>query len=178
MKTEVKAMFQDFNAGAKKDVIKFEVKGDLTDEQIVALHKLKGGTVFVQISSSQMDMDDIEDGEREGVKYSVGGDGTVTVPPNQMSMDEVPQQPEQDGEQGTNNDDLLEQGTDNGDTEEKESGSDEQSASSGSVADIAQERKRRGRPRKEEAPENVEQGESETPPDNPPGHTEDDDLPF
>ncbi|MDR7316606.1 hypothetical protein [Brevibacillus nitrificans] len=93
MKTEVKALFKDFNAGEKKDVLKFELKGDLTDAQLVALHKLKGGQVFINISSSQMDLDDIDDEEHEGVEYSVNGDRTVDAAPNQLSMDDVPKIP-------------------------------------------------------------------------------------
>jgi len=45
MKAQVKAFFQDFNAGTKKDA--FEVKGDLTGEQTVAFHKLKGSHSYL-----------------------------------------------------------------------------------------------------------------------------------
>ncbi|WPS88545.1 hypothetical protein SMD22_06210 [Brevibacillus halotolerans] len=58
MKTLVKATFLDFNAGSKKDILKFEIKGDLTDAQIVSLHKLKGNIVFLDISSDQLDIYD------------------------------------------------------------------------------------------------------------------------
>lgn len=188
MKTEVKAMFQDFNAGAKKDVIKFEVKGDLTDEQIVALHKLKGGTVFVQISSSQMDMDDIEGDEHEGIKYSVNGDGTVSVPANQMTIDELPKQGQETHTAETDTGGVNAEDTSGTDTEEDDQGekvekgasaSEELSTNPENVSDTTQEPKRRGRPRKNDPTDKPDsQDESEQQPENPDSHTDDDDLPF
>ncbi|MGG4452381.1 hypothetical protein [Brevibacillus porteri] len=186
MKTEVKAMFQDFNAGAKKDVIKFEVKGDLTDEQIVALHKLKGGSVFVQISSSQMDMDDIEGEEHEGIKYSINEDGTVSVPANQMTIDELPKEGQEKAETDTGGANPEE--TSGTDTEEDDQGEEvekgasdleELSSNPDNVADTVQEPKRRGRPRKKEPTDKPEsQNELEQQQESPPGQTNDDDLPF
>ncbi|CAM5794687.1 hypothetical protein [Brevibacillus borstelensis] len=180
MKTEVKAVFQDFNAGAKKDVIKFEVKGDLTDEQIVALHKLKGGTVFVQISSSQMDIDDIEDEEtvHEGIGYTVNGDGTVHVDSSQLSLDDVPDEEEEveseenDSDELDVDDELPESEAANDEPGEgSEEKLDESAPAADNVADLSTERKRRGRPKKEEQqPQNVD--------DNDTLPTADDDLPF
>lgn len=179
MKTEVKAVFQDFNAGAKKDVIKFEVKGDLTDEQIVALHKLKGGTVFVQISSSQMDIDDIEDegNVHEGIGYTVNGDGTVNVDSSQLSLDDVPAEREEvesekhDSDELDVDDELPESEAVNDEPgEEPEEKLDESAPAADNVADLNTERKRRGRPKKEEQPQAVH--------DNDTLPTADDDLPF
>ncbi|MBY0088441.1 hypothetical protein [Brevibacillus brevis] len=188
MKTEVKALFKDFNAGEKKDVLKFELKGDMTDAQIVALHKLKGGQVFVQISSSQMDMDDIEGEEHEGIKYSVNGDGTVSVPTNQMTIDELPKQGQETHTAetdagGANTEDTsgtnAEEDDQGEEVEQGASASEELSINSDNVADIPQERKRRGRPKKQEPADYPgAQNGPDHQPENPDSHTDDDDLPF
>lgn len=92
MKTQVKAAFQDFNAGAIKTNIKLEVKSELTDEQIVALHKLKKGSiVFVQIASGQVDIDDYDDedgenSERQWVTSTTDKSGNADVSGNQLSI--------------------------------------------------------------------------------------------
>lgn len=193
MKTEVKALFKKFNANDKKDVIEFELKGDLSGDQLLALHKLKGGQVFVHISSSQMDIEDLEGEEHEGINYSVNGDGTVTVPANQMTIDELPKtgQGEEasetlalETEAGEGNAlDPADAGAEKGDqgeeVEEGASDPEKQSASPENVTDITQEPKRRGRPKKEEpaADSGVENGPDQQP-ENPTGHTDDDDLPF
>lgn len=182
MKTEVKALFKDFNAGEKKDVLKFELKGDLTDSQLVALHKLKGGQVYIQISSSQMDIDDIDDEEYEGVEYSVGGDGVVNVASNQLSIDDVPKQQEQEDEQGTDEDILPDEGKEEEVEDsniEENPGLDEVSVAPDNVTTISQERKRRGGPKKTETdPESTAPPVPGDKPNDDPGNTNDDDLPF
>jgi len=182
MKTEVKALFKDFNAGEKKDVLKFELKGDMTDAQIVALHKLKGGQVFVQISSSQMDLDDLDEDEREGIEFSVGEDGIVNVTPDQLSIDDVQKQKDHGEEESSGEDTSSEAGEIEPNQDDKDAASEEteeQPASPENVADIAQERKRRGRPKKSETdPVDETPPVSDDQPENPIGHTADDDLPF
>jgi len=157
MKTQVKAAFQDFNAGANKTIIKLEVKSELTDEQIVALHKLKKGSiVFVQIASGQVDIDDYEDDEnehleRQGVPYSVDKSGAVEVQGNQMSIDDMP--PKQEGEQaveaGEQKEDA-EAGEQDGEQVSEQSQEDEQQQPADNVTDLGQARKRRGRQSKAE----------------------------
>jgi len=145
MKTEVKALFKKFNANDKKDVIESE---------------FKGGQVFVHISSSQMDMDDLDEESHEGLQYSVNGDGTVIVPANQMTIDELPKEGQEKGPSetlaaeteagGANEVDPSVTGdekVDQGEVVEKgASDSEGQSTSPENVTDITQERKRRGRP--------------------------------
>jgi len=178
MKTEVKALFKKFNANDKKDVIESE---------------FKGGQVFVHISSSQMDIDDLDEDGHEGLQYSVNGDGTVTVPANQMTIDELPKEGQEKRpsetlageteEGGENEEDHSDEGGDKDDQgEEVEQGSsdpEEQAASTDNVTDITQERKRRGRPKKEEPADDsgAEKGPDQQP-ENPTGQTDDDDLPF
>ncbi|GED35061.1 hypothetical protein P9G84_23735 [Brevibacillus centrosporus] len=167
MKTEVKALFKDFNAGEKKDVLKFELKGDLSDSQLVALHKLKGGQVYIQISSSQMDIDDIEeDDDHPGMEYSVGRDGVVQVDSSQLSLEDVAT-----SENAADPDELPE------DTQaDNESGGDLEPTSQ-NVADIDQERKRRGRPKKTES-DTVPAEDPADKLDDLPAASSDDDLPF
>ncbi|MBG9772931.1 hypothetical protein [Brevibacillus laterosporus] len=92
MKTLVKATFLDFNAGSKKDILKFEIKGDLTDAQIVNLHKLKGNIVFLDISSDQLDIYDYdsESNVHEGIWYNVESGGNVEVTEDQLTIEDVP----------------------------------------------------------------------------------------
>ncbi|MGG1443545.1 hypothetical protein ABE354_16150 [Brevibacillus laterosporus] len=92
MKTQIKATFQDFNAGSKKDILKFEIKGDLTDAQIVSLHKLKGNIVFLDISSDQLDIYDYdsESNVHEGIWYNVESSGNVEVTEEQLTIENVP----------------------------------------------------------------------------------------
>ncbi|MBA4535160.1 hypothetical protein [Brevibacillus halotolerans] len=92
MKTLVKATFLDFNAGSKKDILKFEIKGDLTDAQIVSLHKLKGNIVFLDISSDQLDIYDYdsEPNVHEGIWYNVESGGDVEVIEEQLTIEDVP----------------------------------------------------------------------------------------
>nr|WP_278429810.1 hypothetical protein [Brevibacillus laterosporus] len=92
MKTQIKATFQDFNAGSKKDILKFEIKGDLTDAQIVSLHKLKGNIVFLDISSDQLDIYDYdsESNVHEGIWYNVESGGNVEVTEDQLTIEDVP----------------------------------------------------------------------------------------
>ncbi|AIG25144.1 hypothetical protein EGH10_10710 [Brevibacillus laterosporus] len=92
MKTLVKATFLDFNAGSKKDILKFEIKGDLTDAQIVSLHKLKGNIVFLDISSDQLDIYDYDSEPKvhEGIWYNVDTGGNVEVTEEQLTIENVP----------------------------------------------------------------------------------------
>ena len=39
-----------------------------------------------------MDIDDLDEESHEGLQYSVNGDGTVVVPANQMTIDELPKE--------------------------------------------------------------------------------------
>ncbi|RAV18868.1 hypothetical protein [Paenibacillus contaminans] len=191
MKTQVKAAFQDFNAGANKTIIKLEVKSELTDEQIVALHKLKKGSiVFVQIASGQVDIDDYddedgEDSERQGVTYSTYKSGIVDAPGNQMSIDDLP--PKQEGEQaadaGEREEGDAEAGKQDGEQVSEQSQEDEQQQPTDNVTDLGQARKRRGRQSKaeQEAANDAQPDDQEKPADegaSDPADENYDDLPY
>lgn len=167
MKTKIAAYFNDFNAGAK-DVIKLEIRGELTDEQIVKLHKLKRNDVIVTLESGQMDLEDYEDDHEgmqyEGMQYTVNQDGTVDVEQGQMTLEEAAAAAEQAQEQEQ--------------AEEQEQEQDGQGETSDKVTDIAQERKRRGRPRKQDKEEKQEEQLAAAPDDELPPLAGDDDLPF
>lgn len=82
---------------SKKVVLKFEAKGD-SEEKTIKLYPKAGFNVKLSLEQSQMSIEEFEE-EHEGVEYQVDGDGGVSVPPGQMSMDEV--------EETENEDDLL-----------------------------------------------------------------------
>lgn len=74
---------------SKKVVLKFEAKGD-SEEKTIKIYPKAGFNVKVSFEQSQMSLEDFNDEEdHEGIKYKVGEDGSVLVPPGQMSMDEV-----------------------------------------------------------------------------------------
>ncbi|WP_068775809.1 hypothetical protein [Paenibacillus sp. FJAT-26967] len=96
MKTTVKINFTDFNTNNKNEqVIKLTVRGELSDEQILTIYKLKKqGVGFVDLFSAQTDIDDFEVEEEEedhdGIEYTINGNGTVDADSDQVSIDDVP----------------------------------------------------------------------------------------
>ncbi|SDW79634.1 hypothetical protein [Paenibacillus sp. CF384] len=82
MKTILGVNFTKFNTNKKDEtVLEFQVRGDLSDEQILALHKLKAaGQVTLGVGSSQMDIDDIRSAvQHEGIRGTIDKDGSVNV---------------------------------------------------------------------------------------------------
>ncbi|WP_010498588.1 hypothetical protein [Paenibacillus elgii] len=107
MKTSIQVNFIDFNTNGKNDIIlKFSVRGDLTDEQIIALHKLKkAGAGFMEISSAQKEIedygsghDDDEGAEPTGEQVTVE-DALKKSDESQQQEDEQQAQPEEQQEQ-------------------------------------------------------------------------------
>lgn len=82
---------------SKKVVLKFEAKGD-SEEKTIKLYPKAGFNVKVSFEQSQMSIEEFEE-EHEGIEYNVSGDGSVSVPVGQMSIDEV--------DNTGNEDDLL-----------------------------------------------------------------------
>ncbi|MFW5436283.1 hypothetical protein [Paenibacillus apiarius] len=155
MKTQISAYFNDFNAGAKKDVIKLEIRGELTDEQIVKLHKLKGNSVVVTLASGQMEMEDYEGEDYQNDLYAYD---RLNDEGQQMSIDDVP--PVETSEEPAGSDEVGENGENSTPAEEEQEQEQEeqpkqepdQEPAADKVADN-KERKRRGRPKKEEKQE-------------------------
>ncbi|MGG1638290.1 hypothetical protein [Paenibacillus sp. NRS-1760] len=92
MKTSVNVNFTKNNTNKKDETIfEFQVRGNLSDEQIVRLARLKGaGEVIIDIRTSQAEIDDYEEEERhEGVRGTIEKDGSVNLDKGQMTIDEV-----------------------------------------------------------------------------------------
>ncbi|MED4545086.1 hypothetical protein [Lysinibacillus sphaericus] len=83
LSAEMKSIQRD----SKKVVLKFEAKGD-SEEKTIQLYPKAGFNIKLTLEQSQMSIEEFEEGH-EGVEYKVDGDGSVSVPPGQMSMDEV-----------------------------------------------------------------------------------------
>lgn len=81
------AEFKSIQRDSKKTVLKFEAKGDSQDK-IIKLYPYAGHNITLELEPSQMSIEDFEDGDSR-LKYNVNNDGTVDVPENQMTIDEV-----------------------------------------------------------------------------------------
>ncbi|MFB6366863.1 hypothetical protein ACFCP7_22940 [Paenibacillus elgii] len=85
---ELTAEFISMQRDSKKTVMKFGVKGE-SDEKAQKLYKFAGRNVELTVKPSQMTVEEFYDDGRDGLKYSVNGDGTVNVEKDQMSIDDV-----------------------------------------------------------------------------------------
>ena len=154
--SEIQAEFATLQRDSKKTALKFNIKGD-NEKASAELYRLAGMNVELSLQSSQMSIDEFYDNDHEGVQYTVNPDGTVEVDQGQITLEEAAaaaeqaQEQEADGQQGEPSD---------------------------KVADIAQERKRRGRPRKQDKDEKQEEQPAAVPDDELPPLAGDDDLPF
>ncbi|MCY7485398.1 hypothetical protein [Paenibacillus alvei] len=193
MKTQISAYFNDFNAGAKKDVIKLEIRGELTDEQIVKLHKLKGNSVVVTLASGQLELEDLED---EDYQYQLEKD-KPNEEGQQLSIDDV-KNDEASSEQAGSESDAAEAdksneadsvpGEEGQQPEESEPEAEpeqvpqqesDKEPEAEKVADINKARTRRGRKKKEDQDKTEEQPAPESSDqDELPPLAADDDLPF
>jgi hypothetical protein len=101
MKTTVNVNFTKNNTNKKDEVVlEFQVRGELSDEQVVKLARLKSaGAVVVDIRTSQTDIDDYyHETPREGIRGTVNPDGTINVGDGQVTIEEVGEQPATDEE--------------------------------------------------------------------------------
>ncbi|MFJ8100402.1 hypothetical protein [Lysinibacillus sp. NPDC096212] len=94
---KLSAEFKSIQRDSKKVVLKFEAKGD-SEEKTIKLYPKAGFNVKLSLEQSQMSIEEFEE-EHDGIEYNVDGDGSVSVPSGQMSMDEV--------DETGNEDDLL-----------------------------------------------------------------------
>ncbi|OIK13567.1 hypothetical protein BIV60_13820 [Bacillus sp. MUM 116] len=86
---KLKCEFNKSTKDSKKTVLEFIVKGDASAENTFNFYKRAGSDVTLNIIESQMSADDFEDESHEGIKYTVDKDGTASVNPNQMTLDDV-----------------------------------------------------------------------------------------
>jgi len=93
LSAEMKSIQRD----SKKVVLKFEAKGD-SEEKTIKLYPKAGFNVKLSLEQSQMSIEEFEE-EHEGIEYQVDGDGSVSVAPDQMTIEDV--------NETENDDDLL-----------------------------------------------------------------------
>ena len=84
---ETTAEFMNIQRDSKKTTLKFAIKGD-SEEKAMELYKLAGCNVKLSVQPSQMSIEEFNEGH-EGIEYKVEKEGTATVAPNQMSLDDV-----------------------------------------------------------------------------------------
>lgn len=79
---------------SKKTVLEFIVKGDTSAEHSYNFYRKAGSDITLHIIESQMDIDDFREEQHEGVEYQVDKDGTASVSPDQLSLDDVTEEQE------------------------------------------------------------------------------------
>ncbi|MFJ7585622.1 hypothetical protein [Bacillus cereus] len=84
---EVGAEFVSIQRDNKKTVLKFNVKRD-GEGKINKLYPQAGSNVSLILQPSQMTIDEFYEDDHEGIEYSVDGNGNVSVPDGQLSIDE------------------------------------------------------------------------------------------
>lgn len=89
-RTSTRVFFQSMQKDDKKTVIKLQLKGNISDTQMMQLMNLAGTIVDVDFITPQTDIDDYALEDRKGVTYSVNNDGTVDGA--QMDLDDVAEQ--------------------------------------------------------------------------------------
>ncbi|SNZ14510.1 hypothetical protein SAMN05421503_2432 [Terribacillus aidingensis] len=87
----INAEFKSLQVDAKKTPLKFNVSGG-NEDKLNKLYSLAGRNVNILIEPSQMSIDEFLDAaeEHEGVEYTVENDGSVAVPDNQLSFEDIP----------------------------------------------------------------------------------------
>ncbi|CAM3879165.1 hypothetical protein COLU111180_12190 [Cohnella lubricantis] len=88
---EIMAEFASLQRDSKKTALKFHIKGD-SEEKAIPLYRFAGRNVTLNLQASQMSIDYYYgDDPREGVEYTVDGDGAVRVndDPDQVTIDGV-----------------------------------------------------------------------------------------
>jgi hypothetical protein len=87
---EIGAEFVSIQRDNKKTVLKFNIKRD-AEGKVNKLYPQAGGNVSLTLKPSQMTIDEFYEDDHEGIEYSVDGDGNVSVPDGQLSIDEEEQ---------------------------------------------------------------------------------------
>ena len=101
--------FNKTSKDSKKTVLDFIVKGDTSAEQSFHFYKKAGSDITLNIVESQMSIDEFYDKDHEGIAYPVDQNGTATISPDQMSLDDVPAEEDaEEGEEETEDEDALE----------------------------------------------------------------------
>jgi hypothetical protein len=85
--------FSKTTKDGKKTTLEFIVKGDTSAEQSFHFYKKAGSDVTLNIVESQMSIDEFYEELHEGVKYNVEKDGSVEVNKDQLTIDDVEDEP-------------------------------------------------------------------------------------
>lgn len=94
--TMLTAEFVKSSKDAKKTILEFIVKGDASAAQSFQFYKSAGSEVMLTIAESQMTIEEFRGEDDEGSEYTMNGDGTVDVDPNQLGMDDIDDQDDED----------------------------------------------------------------------------------
>src|SRR5690606_7251407 len=86
---EFTAEFKSIQRDSKKTALKFNIKGD-SEEKIIKLYPFAGRGVTLQMTPSQMSIEEFYEDDHEGIEYKVDKDGTASISPDQLSLDDVP----------------------------------------------------------------------------------------
>ncbi|AOH53335.1 hypothetical protein ABE28_003145 [Peribacillus muralis] len=95
---KLRCEFNKSTKDSKKTVLEFIVKGDASAENTFNFYKKAGSDVTLCIVESQMSMDDFNEETHDGIEYEIGKDGTASVSPNQMTLDDVAQEEDSEGQ--------------------------------------------------------------------------------
>lgn len=68
------------NSNVKKTEVKFELSSEVKYPDIIELQKLIGQRVIANFKPAQMDIDDLEDDDYDGLEYNVDPSGNVDFP--------------------------------------------------------------------------------------------------
>ncbi|MFS0822151.1 hypothetical protein [Bacillus sp. 1P02SD] len=84
---ETTAEFMNIQRDSKKTTMKFAIKGD-SEKKAQELYKFAGRNVKLSVQPSQMSIEEFyEQNDHEGIEYNVDGNGNVSVPDGQMSLE-------------------------------------------------------------------------------------------
>lgn len=84
---EIGAEFISIQRDSKKTVLKFHIKRDV-DEKVNKLYPHAGANVSITLQPSQMSIEEFYEEKHEGVEYTINKDGSASVSPDQMKVDE------------------------------------------------------------------------------------------
>ncbi|MFP3512969.1 hypothetical protein SB775_25855 [Peribacillus sp. SIMBA_075] len=84
---EIGAEFISIQRDNKKTVLKFHIKRDV-DGKVNKLYPHAGANVSITLQPSQMSIEEFYEEPHDGVEYTIDKDGSASVSPNQMKMDE------------------------------------------------------------------------------------------
>ncbi|MEH7157527.1 hypothetical protein [Neobacillus drentensis] len=99
--------FSKTSKDSKKTVLEFIVKGDTSADQSYNFYRKAGSDVTLSIIESQMSLEEFYDDEHEGISYTVEKDGTASVSPNQMTLEDVAEEEVVEVTTAADDDDLL-----------------------------------------------------------------------